>query len=184
MIPTAANNQTGSILIFMAVVVAALFAAGSLSVAASKSAPGDALYSLGKAVDTARVTLAFGDTNKAAAHLDMAEKRLQQVQELETEGTTTEHLTEAIARAEHHQVQAQAKLEAAVQKGQDVEELARRLENIALRQQSVLRQAMSKAPDATREALQQALNSAQAGIDTARQYLESIPGVPLPGNAQ
>ena len=75
-----------------------IFVGGGLGVAyaADGSVPGDALYGLDTAVESARLAVAFDQEGKAQLALQFAQERLEEMQDLATKGGSEENFKQAV----------------------------------------------------------------------------------------
>ncbi|MBI4498997.1 MAG: hypothetical protein HY689_13985 [Chloroflexi bacterium] len=155
----------------MPIIVAVAFAfmvatSGGAAFAAQDAQPGDLLYGLKTAIEQVQVVTASSEEAKAQAHLEIAAKRLAEVEQaLEKDnGEAARIAAEGYAQAV---AQAQVRIEQAEAQGKPVEAVLERLEANLERQQAALEKAAGKAAAAAQAALEKAGERAQKGLRRA-----------------
>ena len=162
--------------------VAAILLAGVGAVAASATAlPDDALYPIKLAAEQARVALAFSDVDEAKLHLQFAERRANEMTEMARQGKSDEisTLTEQIANHLGKLAVAEATLgitkeepealappapalpeeATAAAAGMDTGGLEAVLSQSRAMNLALLEEALDKAPEELKPALEEAINS-------------------------
>ncbi|HEY3079155.1 MAG TPA: DUF5667 domain-containing protein [Chloroflexota bacterium] len=145
----------------------ALGAAGGGAVYASQDAlPGDALYPVKLRAEGLQLALAASDEGRARTHLELAARRIAEIQTAHASGRTAAVAAAAAAFADDVAA-ADEGLTTAVASGKDVTALTARLSANLSRQQAVLKGVQATAPDEATGALTKAAAAAERGLTTA-----------------
>lgn len=150
--------------------VALLLGSGVIS-ASANTLPGDFLYPVKRAFETAQVNLTFGAEARSRLYLSLAERRLNESGELLGDKDNKR------ARALLQEVGDNLKLARNSSAGlKDRQELLRKLITLSERQQAILWKVYEKVPERTKEAIGQAIEKSQQGHEQAVQELQKMRG--------
>ncbi|MBI2906951.1 MAG: hypothetical protein HYX92_04780 [Chloroflexi bacterium] len=170
------KRRMGMPALIAALVIALTSAAGGGAVYASQDAlPTDALYSVKTAVEIVQLALAANDEAKAQTYVDLAAKRLEEIQRASQTAnagavnTAADAFVQDVAGAQQH-------LEQAANSGRDVSRLAARLAENLARQQQKLAATAERAPEAARAALAKAAERAGKGLTLPGGRSAATPG--------
>ncbi|MCL5962593.1 MAG: DUF5667 domain-containing protein [Chloroflexi bacterium] len=161
--------------VVIAIIIAIATAAGGGAVYASQDAqPGDALYQVKMTAEAVQITLATSDEARAQTYLDLAGKRLVEIEKASEAGnpgaanSAAQEFTQDMAQFELHLAQAEAS-------GKDVSELVAQLEKNLTRQQKRLSEVKERAPDQAKIALAEAAEAAEKGLMRATARIQRLP---------
>lgn len=157
-------NQQGVIPLVVIVAVGIIGSSGVTVAASQKSIPGDALYPVKKVTENVRVAAAISKKDKAKVHLDIAEEKVKEIEKLEEKGKT-EKIAETAQNLEDSQDQALELTETIKSEGENVDELAERLEVQTKRQQLVFTKISPKIPVQVGESLRKSLEQFRKEVE-------------------
>lgn len=167
-------NQKGFAPLIALGVAGVVFAGGTGAVVASgNDVPGNVLYPVKQATESVKVAAAFGDESKARAHLDIADTKLNEVEQLVADQAPADKIDDALSQMEEARQKAQEKMEAARENGKDVEELQALFAENLERQQAVLAGVLEQVPEQAQGAIQRAIESSQRGLQEAGGAVEN-----------
>lgn len=158
---TTGMRRMGMPALIIALVIALTAAAGGGAVYAAQDAlPGDALYQVKTTVEGLQLTIAAGDEEKAQTYLDLAAKRIAEIDRASQRGRPA---AAGLAAADFAQDVAQADqyLAQAAASGKDVSGLATRLADALGRHQKALAAARDRANGHAKDALTEAAEAAE-----------------------
>jgi hypothetical protein len=145
-------------------VVAILFGGASATAFASQSAlPGDALYPVKTGLEQTQISLANDAYNRAQLYLSFAQRRLDEITELLSQGRTNDI---EFASGEFENFIREAMLQAQIVQGADPErgaELNKLVSQALLDYASALKSVLVTAPDAVKPLVEKALLASQDG---------------------
>lgn len=145
-------------------VVVVLFGGASATAYASQSAlPGDALYPLKTSLEQTQITLANDAYNQAQLHLEFAQRRLNEIKELLSQGRTND-IEFASSQFEHY-IQEAMKASQIVQAADPQRgfELNKLVSQALLDYASALKSVLVSAPEAVKPVVEKALLASQDG---------------------
>ncbi len=167
-------NQHGFVPLVALVIAGGVVLAGGGAVAASSDdVPGDVLYPVKQAAESVKVAAAFGDESEARVHLDIAETKLDEVEQLVADRAPADKIDDALSQMEEARSKAEEKTEGARADGKDVAELQERLEQNLERQQAVLTGVLEQVPEQAQPAIQRAIEASQRGLREAGGAVEN-----------
>jgi len=153
--------------LIIALVIALTAAAGGGAVYASQDAlPGDALYQVKTTVEGLQLTIAAGDEEKAQTYLDLAAKRIAEIEQASQRGRSAAagaaaaDFAQDVARADQHLAQAAAA-------GKDISGLATRLTEALAKHKTALAAASGRANGHAQAALAEAAEAADQVLTLA-----------------
>ena len=157
--PPAPGRRLGYALIVATVVWALIVAGGTTVHASQDSLPDDTLYPVKTAVENLRLAVARTPEARASLHLELAERRVQEVAAQSSLGRTM-----STSALEEVAVQTDAAIrEIGSIPPEDSKALVGELSQSTVNQQVALGQISEAAPEAAQPALQQALDAARRG---------------------
>lgn len=162
-----------------AIIIALVLAmtAGTGAVVASGDAlPGEALYPVKRAAESAQSAAAFSPEAQAAVHLSQAETRLKELEQLKDKPNAAQHLRTTAEQVTQQQQAAEEAVLSASKKGKDVDALMAKLRANLERQQAVLQRVLDKAPEQAKGALQHAMEVSQQGLQKAMEQQSKTRG--------
>ena len=177
--PTAPPRRLNFSLITATVILVLFIASGTTAYAAQDSLPDDVLYPVKTGIEKVQLALTIGPENRANLHLNLAERRLEEI-------VTQSHQGRDISPSslENYVKHTDAAIgEISNIPSEDSRAFVSQLSNFAINQQVTLDQVQEVAPQAAQSALKQALNATQRGNIVARiahgnsAYLSSSPSV-------
>jgi hypothetical protein len=146
------------------IVVAIIFGGASATAYASQSAlPGDALYSVKTSLEQTRISLANDAYNRAQLHLVFAQRRLDEITELLSQGRTNDI---EFASTEFENYIQKAMQEVQIVQAADPErgaELSKLVSQALLDYASALVSVLVNTPDAVKPAVERALSASEDG---------------------
>jgi hypothetical protein len=145
-------------------VVVVLFGGASATAYASQSAlPGDALYPLKTSLEQTQITLANDAYNQAQLHLEFAQRRLNEIKELLSQGRTND--VEFASSEFEHYIQEAMKASQIVQAADPQRgfELNKLVSQALLDYASALKSVLVSAPEAVKPVVEKALLASQDG---------------------
>lgn len=170
--PELSLGRLGMPAIIVVIVLALTAAAGGGAAFASQdSIPGDALYQVKASLESLQLALASSDEAKAQTYLELADKRLHEVEKASRSGKdaaaakAAEDLVRELERLDYH-------LDRAAISGKSIAQLAARMVENLERQQEALASAEERASDKAKPSLKKAAEKARTGLETARSHLK------------
>ncbi len=157
---TVRQNERGFALL-IAIIAISVIAGGTIvtTVAAQESIPGDTLYSVKEITDEIRVATQFSEEGRINTHLDIANEKTQELEKLEAQGASPEHIATAIKHlGKHHTI---VEEHTAKTHTHPKEHLPENTHSQLQYHQDILNDVLTKAPEHTKEALQHALEESK-----------------------
>lgn len=153
-----------------AVLLVVIVAGGGTAIVAASSLPNDAIYPLKLAIEQAEVALARSPEHRAAVHVSLAARRLEEIQALQAQGKSLRNnlVLESLGRD----------TELGLTLGRDLEDqdsrtrIMERLLVLTERQQSVLQRVMEDSPPAATNGLTRAMETSRQGHEQAMSVLK------------
>ncbi|MBI2322057.1 MAG: hypothetical protein HYU88_08195, partial [Chloroflexi bacterium] len=149
-------------------IAALVLTTGGAAFAAQEAQPGEVLYGVKLAIEQVQVATATSDEARAQVYLDLAARRLTEVERAfdsnnpAAAGMAAEAHARALADAEAH-------LERAEGQGQPVDAVLARFEASIQRQQAALQKAGARADEAAQAPIERARERAQRGLERAKE---------------
>jgi hypothetical protein len=174
---TIQNNLTKEYLVMhktviaIVLVLAIFFGGTAVSAYAAQSAlPGDALYSMKTAIEDASADLAMDSARIVRVYLRLAEKRIDEIETLATQGRYQD-MEMAVTRFQSHVDKAiESLLVVAQGNPSEAKVLAESLGNLMDRHSQVLLTLMATAPDDVQSLFEDAVDASQDGASAASQF--------------
>lgn len=164
---TTGMRRMGMPALIIALVIALTAAAGGGAVYAAQDAlPGDALYQVKTTVEGLQLTIAAGDEEKAQTYLDLAAKRIAEIDRASQRGRSAAagaaaaEFAQDVAQADQHLAQAAAA-------GKDISGLATRLTEALAKHKKALAAASERANGHAKAALAEAAEAADQVLTLA-----------------
>lgn len=153
-----------------AVLLVVIVAGGGTAIVAASSLPNDAIYPLKLAIEQAEVALARSPEHRAAVHVALAARRLEEIQALQAQGRTLRNnlALESLGRD----------TELGLTLGRDLEDensktrIMERLVILTERQQSVLQRVMEDSPPGATSGLTRAMEASRQSHEQAMSVLK------------
>ena len=157
---TAQQNERGFAPL-IAIIAITVIAGGTIAttVAAQESIPGDTLYSVKEITDEIRVATQFSEEGKINTHLVIANEKTQELEKLEAQGASPEHIATAIKHlGKHHAI---VEEHTARTHTHSKEHLPQNAHSQLQYHQDILNDVLIKAPEHTKEAIQHAIEASK-----------------------
>lgn len=155
-----------TLLLVVALTPAAMGQENATDLPDAGTTPDSAMYGLERAMERINLALTFGNANKAEKQLRYAEERVAEAQAVVAKGRP-----EAAQRAldTHAELvgEANANIEAAEADGENVTDVAQRVEQATSRHIGVLEGLLEQVPEQARQGIQTAIENSQRGRDRA-----------------
>ncbi|MDP2648246.1 MAG: DUF5667 domain-containing protein [Candidatus Yanofskybacteria bacterium] len=160
------NKQSGFIPLIPAIIIS-LVAVGGTAVASQNALPGNPLYGIKTVAEKIQVAITPGNHNKAEVYMEIAGEKLGEIEKLQTRGALTDRITEVTERLQENQNKALEHADQAKASGKDVGELIVMLQSNFERQQQVLSRVLGEVPDQAKDAIREAMQNSQRGLNQA-----------------
>ena len=164
----------------LAVVLVVIFSAGGIALASREALPGDALYPVKRTVERAQLAFTFQADEKAALHIELAERRLLEVQALILENRF-EQLDRAIRDYETQVELAVRSVNlVAARSPERAVDLATTLQEALSSETATLNTLAALVPPDFQEDFQRLILVSTAGIIVTDEIISSVPATPTP----
>ena len=157
---TARQNERGFAPL-IAIIAITVIAGGTIAttVAAQESIPGDTLYSVKEITDEIRVATQFSEEGKINTHLTIANEKTEELEKLEAQGASPEHIARAAKHLEKHHTRVEG--HTAKTHTHSKEHLPQNAHSQLQYHQDVLNDVLTKVPEHAKEAIQHALEASK-----------------------
>ncbi|MBI2906950.1 MAG: hypothetical protein HYX92_04775 [Chloroflexi bacterium] len=159
------RGRVARLTLIAALIAALTTAAGGVVVYASQDTlPSDSLYPIKVAGEDLQLALAFSDLDKAQTYLELAAKRLEEIQRASLAARDPDVIGAAAASLVADLAEAEQHLGRAAASGEDTGRVTGRLAENLARQQRALSVAAERAPEPAKAAVVRALARVQKGL--------------------